>query len=167
MTDPTPQQMFLLCFERVGEVVQQVVDGLTEEQALARIDLDANPVGWLLWHLARVQDAQLAQLAERDEVYPAYAQAFHGDGDGIGYGMTREQVGAFRVSPVSALADYYDAVADRTTEILPGLTDLDRVVDDSYHPPVTVAARLTSTIVDVLQHAGQAAYAKGIVTRAS
>ncbi len=171
MSEPAtaPQAVLLQCFERVGEVVHDVVDRLTEEQAQARPTEDANPIGWLLWHLARVQDVQLAHLAGTDDVYPAFADAFtggEGGQGGFGFGMTSEQVGAFRASPVSALADYYDAVAARTTEILPGLTDLDRVIDDSYDPPVTVAARLVSTVVDVLQHAGQAAYVKGIVSRA-
>ncbi len=159
----TPHDVYLLAFERVGEVVHQVADGLTAEQAVARIDPDANPIGWLLWHLARAEDLQLAHLAGCDEVYPAYAERFTGD-EGIGYQMSSEQVGAFRAESASALTDYYDAVAAQTKKIVPGLTDLDRVVDDSYDPPVTVAARLTSVIADVLQHAGQAAYVKGIVT---
>ncbi len=160
----TPHEVYLQAFERVGEVVHQVAEGLTDEQALARVDPDANPIGWLLWHLARAEDLQLAQLAGRDEVYPAYAQRFTGD-EGLGYGMSSEQVGVFRAGSVSALTDYYDAVAAQTREIVPGLADLDRVVDDSYDPPVTVAARLTSVIADVLQHAGQAAYVKGVLTR--
>lgn len=164
----TPNEVFLQCFERVGEVVRDVVDGLSEEQALMRLSEDANPIGWLVWHLARVQDVQLAHLAGTDDAYPAYAKAFSGDEAGhagFGFGMTSEEVGAFRASPVSALTDYYDAVAERTVAIVRGLETLDRVVDDSYDPPVTVAARLTSTLVDVLQHAGQAAYVKGAVSR--
>ena len=42
--------------------------------------------------------------------------------------------------------------------------DLDRVVDERWDPPVTLAVRLVSVISDDLQHAGQAAYARGFVT---
>jgi len=39
------------------------------------------------------------------------------------------------------------------------------VVDESWHPPVTLGVRLVSIISDDLQHAGQAAYLRGIITR--
>jgi hypothetical protein len=42
-------------------------------------------------------------------------------------------------------------------------SDLDRVVDRSWDPPVTVAIRLVSVIADDLQHVGQAAYVRGIL----
>jgi hypothetical protein len=37
------------------------------------------------------------------------------------------------------------------------------VVDDSWDPPVTVSIRLVSILADDLQHAGQAAYARGVL----
>ena len=43
--------------------------------------------------------------------------------------------------------------------------DLDRVVDEHWDPPVTLAVRLVSVIDDATQHAGQAAYASGILSR--
>ena len=52
--------------------------------------------------------------------------------------------------------------------MLEGVADdeLDRVVDDSWDPPVTLAVRLVSVVNDITQHAGQAAYAAGIIARA-
>jgi hypothetical protein len=41
--------------------------------------------------------------------------------------------------------------------------DLARVVDRSWDPPVTVSIRLVSVIADDLQHAGQAAYVRGVL----
>jgi hypothetical protein len=48
-----------------------------------------------------------------------------------------------------------------------GLTDadLDRVVDRRWDPPVTLGVRLVSVADDDLQHAGQAAFARGVVER--
>ena len=43
--------------------------------------------------------------------------------------------------------------------------DLDRVVDRSWDPPVTLAVRLVSVLSDDLQHVGQAAFARGILAR--
>ena len=41
--------------------------------------------------------------------------------------------------------------------------DLDRIVDERWDPPVTLGARLVSVIDDDLQHAGQAAFVRGIL----
>jgi hypothetical protein len=38
-------------------------------------------------------------------------------------------------------------------------------VDTSWDPPVTLGVRLISVLSDDLQHAGQAAYVRGIVRR--
>jgi hypothetical protein len=47
-----------------------------------------------------------------------------------------------------------------------GEDDLDQVVDDSWDPPVTLGVRLISIVSDDLQHAGQAAYVRGVAERA-
>ena len=43
--------------------------------------------------------------------------------------------------------------------------DLDRVVDERWDPPVTLAVRLVSVLADGLEHAGQAAYIRGVAER--
>jgi hypothetical protein len=42
--------------------------------------------------------------------------------------------------------------------------DLERVVDDNWDPPVTLGVRLVSVLSDDLQHVGQAAYVRGLVS---
>jgi Protein of unknown function (DUF664) len=58
-------------------------------------------------------------------------------------------------------------VHEETLAYVEGLTDadLDRVVDKAWDPPVTLGVRLVSVISDDLQHAGQAAYLRGIIER--
>jgi len=62
--------------------------------------------------------------------------------------------------------DYLQAVDARTRSFLAGLgaDDLDRVVDRRWDPPVTLGVRLVSVADDCLQHAGQAAYVRGLLT---
>ncbi|HZP28320.1 MAG TPA: hypothetical protein VFC99_05175, partial [Acidimicrobiia bacterium] len=43
--------------------------------------------------------------------------------------------------------------------------DLDRVVDESWDPPVTLGVRLVSVVNDDVAHAGQAAYVRGLLER--
>ena len=159
-------------FGRVREVVHQVADGLTEEQLAQRVGPQANPVGWLLWHLARVQDSAVAAMGGTPEVWttdgwaervaPPYAAT------DTGYGHSPEQVGQLRVASPDLLTGYLDAVTRATLDHLERLSDdeLDRVVDEAYDPPVTAAVRLVSVLADDLQHAGQAAYVRGLLERA-
>jgi len=73
-------------------------------------------------------------------------------------------VGQVRVE-ADLLAEYLRAVHERTTSYLATLTadDLDRVIDTRWDPPVTLAVRLVSVVSDDLQHAGQAAYVRGLL----
>jgi hypothetical protein len=70
-------------------------------------------------------------------------------------------------APADLLTGYYDAVHEQTLRYVAGLTDADlsRVVDTSWDPPVTLGVRLVSVISDDLQHAGQAAYLRGVILR--
>jgi hypothetical protein len=72
------------------------------------------------------------------------------------------------VSSGDLLTGYYDAVYEQTIRLVSGITDADlpRVVDEAWDPPVTLGVRLVSVISDCLQHAGQAAFIRGILLRA-
>ena len=83
-----------------------------------------------------------------------------------GYGHGSDEVAAVRAD-ADLLLGYYDAVHTRTLSYLDTLADadLDRVVDDRWDPPVTLGVRLVSVADDDIQHAGQAAFIRGIVGR--
>ncbi|HKC26529.1 MAG TPA: DUF664 domain-containing protein, partial [Jatrophihabitans sp.] len=65
------------------------------------------------------------------------------------------------------LVEYHEAVYQQTVRYVRTVTDedLDRVVNRSWDPPVTLGVRLVSVISDDLQHAGQAAFVRGVVER--
>jgi uncharacterized damage-inducible protein DinB len=156
-------------FDRLPELVGSAVRDLTPQQ-LRRAPADgANPIGWLVWHLSRVQDHHVAQLLDTPQVYLSgnWAGRFglDPDPDDIGYGHTPEQVTAVAPESWQALVDYYAAVSGRTREYLDGLRpdDLDRVVDEGWDPPVTLGVRLVSVLNDDTQHVGQAAYVRGLI----
>ena len=54
-------------FGRIGDLVHGVLDGLGERELTARLGPEANTIGWLVWHLVRVEDAQVADLAGTQE----------------------------------------------------------------------------------------------------
>jgi hypothetical protein len=161
-------------FGRIRDTVSNVVDRLSPAQLAYRIDADANPVGWLVWHLTRVQDDHVAAAFAVRQVWEAdgWAARFGLPAETmeIGYGHNSRQVesigDAVAASP-ELLVAYHEAVYEQTIKHVSGLIDADlsRVVDRSWTPPVTLAVRLISVISDDLEHAGQAAYVRGILLR--
>jgi uncharacterized damage-inducible protein DinB len=156
-------------FGRVQETVHEAVDGLSDAQLAARLDQDATSIAWLCWHLARVQDDHLADAFGVEQVWPGFMDRFglpFGPG-ATGYGQHRGQVAMVQVSG-DLLTEYHDAVHELTVALVSGITDADlsRVVDEGWDPPVTLGVRLISVISDGLQHAGQAAFIRGILLRA-
>jgi uncharacterized damage-inducible protein DinB len=158
-------------FDRIRDSTIRVVDGLSEADLVFRASPDANSIGWLTWHLTRVQDDHIADAAGTEQVWTSggFASDFglpFGE-DATGYGMSADEVGAVAGVPAASLAAYHAAVHDRTVAYLHGLSDadLDRIVDEAWDPPVTLAVRLVSVVSDDLQHVGQAAFVRGLLPR--
>jgi hypothetical protein len=156
-------------FGRVREIVHAVLGGLTEEDLEFRLDSQANSIGWLIWHLTRIQDDHVAAAGGLQQVWftgwqDQFALPF--DRGDTGYGHDTEQVAAVRAS-ADLLAGYHDATYQQTIGFVRDLTEVDmaRIVDKRWDPPVTMAVRLVSVLADDLQHAGQAAFVRGIVER--
>ncbi|ASW92227.1 mycothiol transferase [Mycobacterium marseillense] len=154
-------------FTRLIEHVDEITRGLTEEVSAYRPTPDANSIAWLLWHSARVQDIQLADVAGVEQVWlrDGWVDRFGLDlpkGD-MGYGHSPDDVAKVK-APADLLSGYYHAVHQLTCDYIDGVTadELARVVDTNWDPPVTASARLVSIIDDCAQHLGQAAYVRGI-----
>lgn len=158
-------------FGRARSDATRAVDGLTADELSWRADAEANPIAWLVWHLTRVQDDHVADLAGTEQVWTADGWAHRFDlpldDASIGYGHTSEQVASVRVDDPALLTGYLDAVHERTVAYLRTLAgdDLDEVIDERWDPPVTRGVRLVSVVDDDIQHAGQAAYLGGLVRR--
>lgn len=164
----TPTDVYLDFFERILENGTAVVGGLDDDQLAHRPAPDANSIAWLVWHAARVQDAQVADVAGTEQVWftQGWVERFALDLDpeDHGYGHTSEQVGKVRASG-ELLAGYLTAAHEATKAYLAtlGADDLDRIVDDRWDPPVTLGVRLVSIADDDAQHVGQAAYLRGLI----
>ena len=156
-------------FGRIREIVHDVLDGLTEDDLQYRVDPQANSICWQVWHLTRVQDDHVAAAGGLTQVWLSGFQKRFGltlDTADTGYGHSPAQVAAVR-APADLLAAYHDATYEQTISFLSGLTeaDLAKVVDRYWDPPVTMAVRLVSVLSDDLQHAGQAAFIRGLIER--
>jgi hypothetical protein len=168
----TPAELLTDAFERIVEVAEGVLDGLDEDALAARPGPGTNSIAWLTWHLTRIQDDHVADVAGAEQVWTA--QGFAGrfglplDPADTGYGHDDEQVAAVR-APADLLLDYLRATHEQTLSYVGtlGEADLDLVVDTSWDPPVTLGVRLVSVVNDGTQHIGQAAYLRGLLIAAS
>ena len=156
--------------ERVGQGVHSLLDGADEHLLTFRPDPDANTIAWLVWHLTRGQDAQIADAYGLEQVWTSEGWA---DRFGLpfsrgatGYGHSSDEVAAVRVPP-ELLGRYYDATQRVTLAQIPATSDadLDRVVATRWNPPVTLGVRLVSILEDDAQHLGQANYVRGLIER--
>jgi uncharacterized damage-inducible protein DinB len=167
----TSAELLVDMFERIREDVHGAVRGLTPEQLALRVDDDANSIAWLVWHLTRIQDDHVAAAAHVEQVWTsaAWIERFGLPFDpwATGYAHSSADVAAVRVDSGDLLLDYHDAVHAQTIRFVQSITDadLDRIVDESWDPPVTLGVRLVSVINDNTEHAGQAAFVRGIALR--
>jgi hypothetical protein len=160
-------ELLLDAFARIRDIVAATLEGVDGEKLVRRPVSTGNSIAWLIWHLSRVEDVQVASAAGVEQVWTTqdFADRFNlplPQRD-TGYGHSSDKVDAVQAPP-ELLLEYYDAVHRQTVAFVKTLgdKDLDRIVDTRWDPPVTLGARLVSTIADCLQHAGQAAYAKGL-----
>ena len=158
-------------YDRLPALVQFAVEGLTPDQLRWSPAPAANSIGWLVWHLTRVQDDHVADVMGEEQIWiqDGWAARFGLDPDpqNTGYGHTPAQIATVRPESAQALIDYYAAVHARTRGYLQSLTDkdLDRIVDERWDPPVTLGVRLVSVVNDDDQHVGQAAYLRSLLPR--
>ena len=155
-------------FNRVAVFVHEVLDELDPDDLVWQPDDGGNTIGWMVWHLIRIQDDHVAHVAGLEQVWTAQGWADrlkmpfdHAD---TGYGHSADDVAQVQVSGRD-LVEYFDAVHAQTQEFVATLSaeDLDRVVDTRWDPPITLGVRLVSVIADDLQHIGQAAYVRGML----
>lgn len=164
----TPAQLLSDGFGRILESGTAVVAGLSLGDLARRPGHEANSIGWLVWHLTRVQDDHVAEVAGQPQVWTE--QDFVRRFDlplqvtDTGFGHTRDQVDVVRAD-ADTLTAYLLAVHEQTAAFLAGVSeaDLDRVVDTRWDPPVTLGVRLVSVLDDDARHVGQAEYVRGLL----
>ena len=156
-------------YGRMPPLARSVIDGADLGMLTESPSPGANPIAWLVWHAARVQDHHVAEILESDQVWIGddWAGRFGlgPDPSNTGYGHSAHDVAAVRPERSAVLIEYLDAVDLRTRTLLESLTPaaLDRIVDRRWDPPVTLGVRLVSIADDSLQHLGQAAYVRGLL----
>lgn len=156
-------------YEDILGALESTLNGLTSEDLNWQPRPDCNSIGWLAWHLLRVEDSQIAalmgeeQLWTRDGWHSRFSRP--ADAEDSGFGHTPEQVADFKSPDTQTFLDYNKAVFERSKSYFLSMSesDLDRPIGEYWQQtPVKVGWRLLSTLEDCLEHSGQMAYVRGL-----
>jgi len=151
-------------------MLERVLNGLSQDDLNEQPRPDCNSIGWLAWHLTRVQDDHIAGLMGEEQLW--ISEGWHAkfnrapERKDIGFGHTSEQVAAFKSPDVETFLGYHHAVLERSQRYISSLSssDFDRELNEPrFQPLPTVGVRLVSVLGDSLQHVGQAAYVRGLL----
>lgn len=157
-------------FSRIHSTFLSTLRGLAPEDLYYSPNIECNTIAWLAWHLTRVQDRHIADLAEHEQEW-ILGKWFEEFGQSpapanVGFGHTPEQVQNFTLPNLDLMLAYHDAVYFQSASYLKTITptDLDRILDEpQYDPLPTIGVRLVSVISDNSQHVGQMAYLRGLI----
>ena len=165
------QQLLISMYQRLSDLFEEVLDGLSLEDLHKRPALDANTIGWLLWHTARSLDRTVGdvilgeQLWVKEGWYAKFSKK--PDPNETGWGHSFEDVANLKIPDSGTLLDYFQAVLDVNLKYITELSEdeLDQQFDNSLQPGTTAPAhqRIAGNIGEYFQHVGQAAYVRGLL----
>jgi uncharacterized damage-inducible protein DinB len=155
----------------------RTLQGLTAAEMVWRPGPEANSIGFIVWHVARVEDRWLQRFAQDDtEVWRRdgwYQRCGLPEGD-TGVGYNAEQVANFPMPAVEELQGYFDAVRRETLAYLQRIDagELDVHPKRIPFPEVsggrglpddfTIGRMFRQLIGEENQHLGQVAYLRGL-----
>ena len=164
------QELLIDGYGRVLEALEKALKGMTQADLNQLPNPECNSMGWLAWHLTRVQDSHVADLMENKQLW--LSERWHArfnrtpSAKDTGFGHSSEDVAAFKSPDIDIVLAYHRAVLERTKRYISSLSasDLDRELNEPWYQPLpTVGVRLISVMADNLQHVGQIAYVRGLL----
>lgn len=150
------------------ERLLKTLDGVTQEELKWRPTPDSNSVGFILWHIFRVEDNWIQKFTiKRDELWQrgGYDKRFSLPERDTGFGYTSEQVGSLKLPALQDLIDYHKAVRNETVEYLRSLKseDFGYIPRPDRRPDFTVARVFQQITIHEAEHMGQVAYVVGVL----
>ena len=141
---------------------------LTAEELAWRPAPHSNSIGFLAWHITRVEDGWIQRPIQRKLhlwVADKWAERFGMPEEqrDMGYGYTVEQLQAFKTPSLELLLGYSQAVRDATLAFLDTWDPASDAIEvRAPWGTMTVATTFQQLIWELNQHGGQIAYVKGI-----
>ena len=156
---------------RIQRDLESTLDGLDAALLDRAPRAGANTIGWLAWHLTRSHDRNVSELRGAPQLWIAerwYERFGRAPDPGeTGFGHTPQQLAAFRTPSADELIAYHAVVVEMVLAYLRDTPDgdLTRVVTSpTLGDTRTVQQRLVGVLAEGLQHVGQMAYLRGLLT---
>ena len=161
------QQLVINGFKFAGDTVQKALAGLSPEDLNRMPGPDSNSIGWLAWHLTRLEDRSISRMSAQEQLW--IKDGWHAkfgreaNPEETGFKHTSQDVANFKSPEAAVFIDYHGAVLQRTEKFIAGLSpqDLDKKTDHPVFP--TMGVWLGTVFADIQQHAGQVAYLRGLL----
>ena len=153
--------------EEYLERLQVAIEGLTPAEVQWQPTMNTNPIAWLVWHMARVEDSWLSRLRDgTPQVWTAegWSDRFGMDPESNGSGHSSEDVRSMPEIPINDLMAYYGAVRAMMRQYLDEATEADLARTYSYRGNVRAGTWILGHIlVEESQHTGQVAMIRGMM----
>lgn len=148
--------------------VKKAVDGVSKAELYSQPNPDSNNMGWIVWHMARVEDYWInGTLAEGEQVWNSegWDEKFGMDPENRGAGQTIEEVMSMPQIEAAELLAYFDAVRAQSSKVIDNADDA-LLAKDIEHPrfgKITGGWIVSHIIVEESQHTGQVALIRGMM----
>ena len=152
--------------EKENGFLLEALDGLGPDELAWQPAADANSIGWILWHMVRVEDMWIQFFAQfQTELWETegWHEKFGLPTRDNGFGHTPEQVNNFPSVDLAEFLRYRASVRQATLAYLDTLTpeDMERVPRER-RPEMSLGAMFRQIIGEMYQHVGHIAYLRGL-----
>lgn len=163
------QQLLLDSFQRQGQELEKVVEGLTDDDLNRQPASECNSIGWLVWHAIRSLDRNLSSMMGEEQLW--ITGKWHArfdrepDPNETGFGHTTAQAKSFKSPGAEVITDYHQAIFNRVKLYINKKLDGKDLVREVYIPTLKITRTVEQIIVaelwHTMHHVGQAGYVHG------
>jgi len=151
------------------DMVQKALDGLTPQELAKRPTDQCNSVGWLVWHIARAEDALVSAANKSPQLWvkDGWAQKFGmpADAENSGFGHGAKDLASFKAPSAEVLKGYWAAAENKARDYIRSLKpqDLDKQLPSLMgQGTMSLAAYVQIIVNEAIAHGGQVAYLRGL-----
>ena len=162
----TLNEFIVDALDKENGFLMEALDGLGPEELAWQPAPDTNSIGWILWHMVRVEDMWIQFFAQfQTELWETegWHEKFGLPTRDNGFGHTPEQVNNFSGVDLGEFLRYRASVRQATLAYLDTLTPDDmELVPRERRPEMSLGAMFRQIIGEMYQHVGHIAYLRGL-----
>ena len=165
----TLNEFIVDALDKENGFLMEALDGLGPDELAWQPAADANSIGWILWHMVRVEDMWIQFFAQfQTELWETegWHEKFGLPTRDNGFGHAAEQVNNFPSVDLGEFLRYRASVRQATLTYLATLTpdDMEQVPRER-RPEMSLGAMFRQIIGEMYQHVGHIAYLRGLQGR--